>query len=405
MTLSSALLNLSRQPRQKGQWKRCLCDGVSQRLANRSIRDGVGSQAKKRHSAPHRSANHHVRREIRPAELVLVLPAESRSALGIRSCAGQIAQNHTCRPTVPLPSHVFGKRVIVARVRYLHLDVFAASPGGGNHLGVVLNAGHWSSAAMQRFARWNNLVETTFLLAPTRREASYRVRIFTPHQEIPFASHPSIGSAHALLECGLAQPRDGLLWQECGAGVLPVRVEGEGSSPCLLLRPPPEQIVRTGLDAHPLLAAALGDIRLGTLPPALVEGGRKWWLAEIADEAVLRGWNPDHGAIGVLARATESMGLCAFARTTSPIRALVVRAFPAGVGITEDPASGAANGLIAAYLAKAEPAGLFAHGYVVSQGREVGHDAELIIRIHGGEVWVGGRTHTVVQGTLDWDAA
>ena len=292
----------------------------------------------------------------------------------------------------------------MARVRYLHLDVFAARPGGGNHLGVVLDAAHWSSAAMQRFARWNNLVETTFLLAPARPEAGYRVRIFTPQQEIAFASHPSIGSAHAVLECGMAQPRDGLFWQECGAGVLPIRVEGEGTSRCLLLRPPPEQIVSTGLDAHPLLAATLRGVRLGELPPALVEGGRKWWLAEIAEEADLRAWSPDHAAIGVLARATGSMGLCVFARRTSVVPAMAVRAFPAGVGITEDPASGAANGLIAAWLARAEPDGSFARGYVVSQGREVGHDAELIIRIERGDIWVGGRTHTVVSGTLDWNA-
>ena len=291
----------------------------------------------------------------------------------------------------------------MARVRYLHLDVFAASPGGGNHLGVVLDAAHWSSAAMQRFARWNNLVETTFVLAPTRQEAGYRVRIFTPRQEIAFASHPSIGSAHAVLECGLAQPRGGLVWQECGAGVLPVKVEGEGAARCLLLRPPPERIVSTGLEAHPLLAATLHGVHLGRLPPALVEGGRKWWLAEVADEAGLRAWSPDHAAIGALARATDSMGLCAFARQASVEPAMVVRAFPAGVGITEDPASGAANGLIAAYLAFAESAGSFARGYVVSQGREVGHDAQLIIRIEDGDIWVGGRTHTVVSGTLDWE--
>ncbi|MGH8183371.1 MAG: PhzF family phenazine biosynthesis protein [Rhodanobacteraceae bacterium] len=293
----------------------------------------------------------------------------------------------------------------MAHVRYLHLDVFAASPGGGNHLGVVLDAAHWSSAAMQRFARWNNLVETTFLLAPTHREASYRVRIFTPHQEIAFASHPSIGSAHAALECGSAQPRDGLLWQECGAGVLPIRVECEGSSRRLLLRPPPAQLVDTGFDAHPLLAPALRGIQTGNLPPALVEGGRKWWLAEIANESALRAWQPDHAAIGALARATDSMGLCVFARALTPAPALVVRAFPAGVGITEDPASGAANGLIAAYLAQAEPAGPLAHGYVVSQGREVGHDAELIVHMDGSDVWVGGHTHTVVSGTLDWNIA
>ena len=291
----------------------------------------------------------------------------------------------------------------MARVRYLHLDVFAASPGGGNHLGVVLDAADWSDASMQRFARWNNLVETTFLLAPTQREASYRVRIFTPHKEIAFASHPSVGSAHAVLECGLAQPRGGLLWQECGAGVLPIRIEGEGATRCLFLRSPPEQIVSTGVDAHPLLAAALGGTRMGALPPALVAGGRKWWLAELVDEAALRSWQPDHGAIGALARATGSVGLCAFARRTEPAPALAVRAFPAGVGITEDPASGAANGLIGAYLAQAESTGPFPSGYVVSQGREVGHDAEIIVRTDVDGVWVGGRTHTIVSGILDWD--
>ncbi len=88
-----------------------------------------------------------------------------------------------------------GPTDITILLRYLHLDVFAATPGGGNHLGVVIGADDWDAAAMQRFARWTALVETTFLLAPTDPAARYRVRIFTPHKEIPFAGHPSIGSA------------------------------------------------------------------------------------------------------------------------------------------------------------------------------------------------------------------
>src|SRR5471032_2652420 len=115
-------------------------------------------------------------------------------------------------------------------LRYLHLDVFAATLGGGNNLGVVIGASDWSADEMQRFARWTALVETTFLLPAKDPGASYRVRIFTPHKEIPFAGHPSIGSAHAALECGITEPRDGLLWQECGAGVLPIRVEGSGAT-------------------------------------------------------------------------------------------------------------------------------------------------------------------------------
>lgn len=287
-------------------------------------------------------------------------------------------------------------------LRYLHLDVFAASQGGGNHLGVVIGADDWDAEAMQRFARWTALVETTFLLPPTDPQASYRVRIFTPHKEIPFAGHPSIGSAHAVLACGLAHPRDGLLWQQCGAGVLPIRVEDSSGGRQLLLQSPGEQVLDTGLNAHPQLAAALSGQRLGELPPALVDGGRRWWLAELADEASLRAWVPDHATIGALAQSTQSMGLCAFARSNDPDYQLAVRAFPAGVGIIEDPASGAANGLIAAYIAHAQPSAALARGYRVSQGREIGHDARLVVRIDGSTVWVGGLSHTVVDGSLRW---
>ncbi|HET6806989.1 MAG TPA: PhzF family phenazine biosynthesis isomerase, partial [Frateuria sp.] len=178
-------------------------------------------------------------------------------------------------------------------LRYLHLDVFAATCGGGNHLGVVTDARGWSDEEMQRFARWTALVETTFLLPPSTPQASYRVRIFTPQHEIPFAGHPSVGSAHAALACGLAAPVDGMLWQECGAGVLPIRVEGEGDARDLLLKSPGERLLATGCEAHPLLAATLAGIGPGALPPALVDGGRRWWLAEVADEASLRSWAPD----------------------------------------------------------------------------------------------------------------
>ena len=287
-------------------------------------------------------------------------------------------------------------------LRYLHLDVFAAKLGGGNHLGVVIGADGWSTADMQRFACWTALVETTFLLPPTDPKAGYRVRIFTPHREIPFAGHPSIGSAHAALACGLVVPRDGQLRQECAAGVLPIRVEGSGDTRELLLQSPGERVLETGRDAHPLLSATLAGIKPGALPPALVDGGRRWWLAEVADEASLRAWQPDHAAIGALAQASDSMGLCAFARSSQSDYQLVVRAFPAGVGIVEDPASGAANGLIAAYIVHTEPEGLLARGYQVSQGREIGHDARLVVRIEGQSIWVGGRSHIVIDGTLDW---
>lgn len=290
-------------------------------------------------------------------------------------------------------------------LRFLQLDVFPASLGGGNPLGVVFGAARWDTAQMQHFARWTRLVETTFVLPPQHPQASYRVRIFTPYKEIPFAGHPSIGSAYAVLETGLAQPRHDQLLQECNAGLLPVQVHGSGRERELLIRTPPARITRERKEARDALAPILRDQPLGALGCALVEGGRSWWLAELADETQLRGWHPDHDTLAGLARSSRSMGLCTFARSHDDGYQLAVRAFPAGANIVEDPASGAANGLIAAWISQREPGGALAHGYRVSQGREIGHDARLVTRIDAdGQVWVGGGTRIILDGRLDWPA-
>jgi PhzF family phenazine biosynthesis protein len=288
----------------------------------------------------------------------------------------------------------------MSSIRYKQLDVFAARHGGGNPLGVVLDAEGWSDTRLQRFAHWTNLVETTFLMPSTAPGADYRARIFTPTKEIPFAGHPTIGSAHAALDGGLATPdAAGIIWQECGAGVLPIRVEGSGRERELFVQSPKAHVVGDASCGGETLSAVLYGVQQGVLAPACVEGGRRWWVAEFADEGALRAWRPDHAAIRALALATDTIGLCVFARSPE---GLAVRAFPAGVGIVEDPASGAANGLIAAYVAKHDTTGTLAGGYIVSQGREVGHDARIIIRIDGDAVWVGGRTNTIIDGVVDW---
>ena len=269
----------------------------------------------------------------------------------------------------------------MSKFHYLQLDVFAASCGGGNPLGVVVDAREWTDADMQAFAAWTNLVETTFLLPPTNPDASYRLRIFTPTNEIPFAGHPTIGSAHAALHSGFAQPRDGLLVQECGAGLLPIRLHEANGEHELFVKSPAARIVSTASNPTALLRSALASQMLGVLAPALVEGGRRWWVVEFADEAGVRNWQPDHAAIKALAAGDNCLGVCIFARCANAPYDLVVRAFPAGVGIVEDPASGAANGLIAAWIAQREPGGALSHGYRVSQGREIGHDASITVRI------------------------
>ena len=287
--------------------------------------------------------------------------------------------------------------------RYLQLDVFPASHGGGNPLGVVVDARGLTTQEMQRIAAWTNLVETTFLLPPDDASADFHLRIFTPTAEIPFAGHPTVGSAHAALDTGFAQAREGRLVQQCKAGLLPIDVTQHHDARVISVQAPAARILREGTEELGALRAALGLREFGRLPPAFVEGGRRWWIAELEDEPAVRTLLPNHGAIKALARADACLGLCVFARCSSPDYELVVRAFPAGAGIVEDPASGAANGLIAAYIAQRESHGELARGYRVSQGREMGKDAALIVRIDAdGAVWVGGRTDTVVEGTLRW---
>lgn len=286
---------------------------------------------------------------------------------------------------------------------FVQLDVFAARPGDGNPLAVVLDAAGLDDATMQAIARWTRLPETTFVLPPTTPEASYRLRIFSPRREVPFAGHPSIGSAHAVLEAGLATPRDGRLVQECAVGLLPIQVQGEGRARRLSVRAPRARVLETGDAADPRLAPALSGLALGALPPVLMDGGRRWWIAELRDEATLRALSPPWDAISELAKASDAMGLCVFARCAGAGYDLAVRAFVGQPAQVEDAASGAANATLAAWLSHSNALPNADGRYVVSQGREVGHDARLELQVDtDGEVWSGGQVQTVVTGSLDW---
>ncbi|TWI00269.1 PhzF family phenazine biosynthesis protein [Luteimonas cucumeris] len=287
--------------------------------------------------------------------------------------------------------------------RYLQLDVFADRPGAGNPLAVVLDAEGLDADAMQAIARWTRLPETTFVSPAVSADSSYRIRIFSPRREVPFAGHPSVGTAHAVLEAGLATPRDGLLVQDGIAGKLPLRVAGEDASRTIAVRTPPAKVMTTAEASDPQLHDALAGLPLGSLPPALMDGGRRWWLAELRDEALLRAATPDWAAIGRLAQATDSMGLCVFARSDDPVYYLAVRAWVGAPAQFEDAASGAANATLAAWLASQDALPGDTGFYRISQGREVGHDAIIELQVDAdGEVWSGGRVVTVVSGQIDW---
>lgn len=287
--------------------------------------------------------------------------------------------------------------------RYVQLDVFADRPGAGNPLAVVLDGAGLDEAAMQAIARWTRLPETTFVLPAVADDTSYALRIFSPRREVPFAGHPSVGTAHAVLDAGLAMPRDGLLVQDGVAGKLPLRVAGSGRQRTIAVRTPRANIVEVASVDDPRLREVLRDLPPGRLPPALMDGGRRWWLAEVGDEAALRGATPDWNAVAALAEATGSMGLCVYARSDSPVYYLAVRAWVGAPAPFEDAASGAANATLAAWLAARDALPGEGGRYRISQGREVGFDA--IIELHvddDGEVWSGGRARSVVSGLIDW---
>jgi len=287
--------------------------------------------------------------------------------------------------------------------RYMQLDVFAGHPGDGNPLAVVLDAEGLDDTTMQAIARWTRLPETTFVFPATSPDASYGLRIFSPRREVPFAGHPSVGTAHAVLEAGIALPRNGLLVQQGIAGLLPLRVEGDGATRTIAVRTPTARVMEVATRDDPRLADALRGLPLGTLPPALMDGGRRWWLVELADEASLRAATPDWNAISRLAHDTDSMGICVFARSDDPVYYLAVRAWVGAPAHFEDAASGAANATLAAWLASREALPGDTGFYRVSQGREVGHDAIIELNVDAsGEVWSGGRACIIVNGKIDW---
>jgi PhzF family phenazine biosynthesis protein len=284
----------------------------------------------------------------------------------------------------------------MASRRFKQVDVFTARPLFGNPVAVVLDAEGLGDATMHRLAAWTNLSETTFVLSPTTPEADYRLRIFTPRSELPFAGHPTIGSAHAVLEAGLATPRDGVVRQECLAGVLPIRVDGRR----LVVRVPPAKVVREGGPDARVLAAALGVELAGA--PLAVDVGPVWIVAHVADEAALRTATPDLVAIERLSRALEVTGVTAFALPADRRAPLAVRSFAPAAGVPEDPVCGSGNASVGAYLGTTGLLARTGAAYRASQGREVGRDGAVDVTVADGgrTVEIGGSSVTVVDGCL-----
>jgi PhzF family phenazine biosynthesis protein len=272
--------------------------------------------------------------------------------------------------------------------RFQEVDVFGGRLCCGNPVAVVLNAHELSAQKMQEFARWKNLSETTFVLPPINPEADYRVRIFTPALELPFAGHPTLGTCHAWLEAAGA-PRDAReVVQECGAGLVRVRQEGDR----LAFAAPP--LTRSGPASEEevaRVAGALGVDRSELLAVEWVDNGPGWICALMESaERVLelepRAVDFDLGVAGFYPEGSEA--------------AMEVRAFFPINGVTaEDPVTGSLNASVAQWLIGS---GRLSAPYVASQGSAIGRDGRIYIsQDDQGTIWVGGRTETVISGTVE----
>jgi PhzF family phenazine biosynthesis protein len=277
---------------------------------------------------------------------------------------------------------------------FQQVDVFTAVPFKGNPVAVVLDGDALSSGQMQSIAAWTNLSETTFVCAPTERRADYRLRIFTPRRELAFAGHPTIGSAHAVLRRGSKPRTPGLLVQECGKGLIDIKIDGEYlffELPGPLFREPTESDLAAVAHALGLTAA---DISCA----AIIDVGPVWFTVQLATGDAVRALTPDMGELTALERVGIT-GVTAFGMYPAGAgAALEVRSFAPGDGVPEDPVCGSGNGCVAALVRRERL--LKASAYVASQGRCLGRDGLVTVRFGDNTIWLGGHAVTCVEGLL-----
>jgi PhzF family phenazine biosynthesis protein len=274
--------------------------------------------------------------------------------------------------------------------RFKQVDVFTAVPYLGNPVAVVLDAPGIDDATMQRFTDWTNLSEATFLLPPTHAEADYRLRIFCPGRELPFAGHPTLGSCHAWLESGGRPKRGDVIVQECAAGLVQIRRDVER----LAFRAPPR--LRSGPLAEADLdriVQGLGLRRDDVVAHAWCDNGPPWQAVLLRSAAEVLSLRPDrtalHGSFTGVIAPQRAGGDCDF-----EVRAF----FPGQAGLIEDPVTGSLNAALGQWLIDA---GLAPARYVAAQGTALGRAGRVhVARDDAGGTWVGGASTTCVDGRV-----
>ncbi len=286
-------------------------------------------------------------------------------------------------------------------VRFKQVDVFSDVPFKGNALAVVLEADGLTDDEMQAIARWTNLSETTFVCRPTNPDADYLVRIFTPAYELPFAGHPTLGTAHALLDSGYLPRRAGQLVQQCGVGLVEVAVRDDGS---LAFAAPAARIEPLDADELQTLKAALlcDGIDFSVLPPCCVDNGAPWLVIGVDSPQRCLSITPDPTAAWQLMRKTGMTGFAFYSAhapggpATIEVRCIVVEG---ALAAYEDPVTGSANAALAAlFAARNRRPGTH---YTVRQGTAIAREGRVTVDYHDdGKIWIGGHSTTIIDGTV-----
>jgi len=271
---------------------------------------------------------------------------------------------------------------------FAQVDVFTRVPYYGNALAVVLDGSDLDDAEMKRFARWTNLSETTFLLPPDDPAADYRVRIFTPERELPFAGHPTLGSCHAWLAAGGVPKQAGMVVQECAVGLVRLRRDGER----LAFAAPPR--LRSGPLEADLLARVVRSLRIeasDVLAHEWVDNGPGWVAVMLGSADEVLSLRPDFAAMAGL-----EVGVVGAHPAGGEVQ-FEVRAFVPGMGVPEDPVTGSLNASIAQWLIGS---GRAPERYVASQGTVLGRAGRVHVARQGEDIWIGGDSVTCIEGRV-----
>lgn len=275
---------------------------------------------------------------------------------------------------------------------FKQVDVFTSTPYNGNPLAVIMDASGLSDDQMQSVARWTHLSETTFVLPPTDPAADYRVRIFTPDTEFPFAGHPTLGTAHALLEAGIALKTPGQIVQECGLGLVRVSISDDGT----LAFAAPEAILTPFSDASITKALNSSDLE-AQLPVMIADMGIRWLLVPMTSADAVLAIKRDVVAFARLVQQAGVDGVMPFGPLAGGSEQYEVRGLLIEQGsLAEDPVTGSANACLARYL-QARGVEL---DYRVRQGTAMQRAGRLSVTWAADGVWIGGQTVTVIDGTI-----